>query len=109
MTVTPALVAVLTTARMTALSPGASPPPVRTPIFLIVGMQELCRRPSLRRRLARRSASQARGRTSPLRTPPRQPLYHCRKSEEGLSYSIPVLTLDCRHSERARLIIDQNA
>ena len=29
----------LTTARMTALRPGASPPPVRTPIFLIVGIQ----------------------------------------------------------------------
>src|SRR5436190_18456896 len=39
MTVTSALLAVLTTARMTALRPGASPPPVRTPIFLMVGMR----------------------------------------------------------------------
>src|SRR5262245_11782063 len=39
MTVAPALVAVLTTARMTAFRPGASPPPVRTPIFRMVGMR----------------------------------------------------------------------
>src|SRR5574339_323401 len=38
--VTPALYADLTTARMTALRPGASPPPVNTPIFLIVGIQQ---------------------------------------------------------------------
>ena len=33
----PALVDALTTARMTAFRPGASPPPVRTPIFFILG------------------------------------------------------------------------
>src|SRR6185503_11603944 len=34
----PALVDALTTARMTAFRPGASPPPVRTPIFFILGI-----------------------------------------------------------------------
>jgi hypothetical protein len=34
----PALVAALTTARITAFSPGASPPPVSTPIFFILGI-----------------------------------------------------------------------
>src|SRR6188508_1031897 len=38
MTSTPALYADFTTARITAFSPGASPPPVRTPIFFIFGM-----------------------------------------------------------------------
>src|ERR1051325_5238086 len=40
MTSMPRLQADLTTARMTALRPGASPPPVRTPSFRIVGMSE---------------------------------------------------------------------
>src|SRR5688572_307165 len=34
----PALVDAFTTARMTAFRPGASPPPVRTPIFFILGI-----------------------------------------------------------------------
>src|SRR6188508_1737393 len=38
MTSIPLLHADLTTARMTALRPGASPPPVSTPILRIVGM-----------------------------------------------------------------------
>lgn len=44
MTVTPALLAVFTTARITALRPGASPPPVRTPSFLIVGIEKVASR-----------------------------------------------------------------
>src|SRR3989442_1187204 len=40
----PALDAVLTTARMTALRPGASPPPVRTPIRVIAGILVECSR-----------------------------------------------------------------
>src|SRR5262245_65485488 len=44
MTSTPLLWAALTTARMTAFNPGASPPPVSTPILLILGMKWMRRR-----------------------------------------------------------------
>src|SRR5688572_28196448 len=41
MTSASALVAAFTTARITAFRPGASPPPVRTPIRVIVGIGEM--------------------------------------------------------------------
>src|SRR6187549_3189803 len=59
----PALEDALTTARMTAFRPGASPPPVRTPIFLIaVDMDDETVAPSRGRVQLKRSRGVGAGR-----------------------------------------------
>ena len=66
-----------TTARITAFSPGQSPPPVRTPtrmaITLVGGGRRGCMRPELSEKLGRQAMSQARQRHPNRRFPCRFP------------------------------------
>src|SRR5437667_10008036 len=93
----PALDAALTTARMTALRPGASPPPVRTPIRVIAGILVECSRADALR-LSKRAwynRRSVRGRLAQLGE------RRVRNAEVGSSSLLPSTILRSRTSLRA--------